>query len=182
MTEKDKAVEENFPKEDANTTNTQPPTQVKKSFVSPDEAEQKKESGKVAVTMGDVLMYIGREVKAIHVEVSKICELMEKQSKSRLMPVISQQGQKTEVSIPVPVSSTPTPDAGMVKILVALDEFIKDNAIEVNGTENTMFYMVRTKKFLGAENFSKIASIVRGLNGEYVSQGKASHFKIPRGK
>ncbi len=39
---------------------------------------------------------------------------------------------------------------------------------------------IRTRRFLGSENFAKIASVVRSLGGEYVSAGKDSHFKVPR--
>lgn len=37
---------------------------------------------------------------------------------------------------------------------------------------------VAPRQFLGSENFAKIASIVRDLEGEYVSAGKESHFKV----
>jgi hypothetical protein len=40
--------------------------------------------------------------------------------------------------------------------------------------------VVRARQFLGSENFAKVASVVRGLGGEYVSAGKNSHFRIPR--
>jgi len=40
--------------------------------------------------------------------------------------------------------------------------------------------LVFPQKYLGAENFTKIATIIRQLNGEYVSAGKESHFRIPK--
>ena len=40
---------------------------------------------------------------------------------------------------------------------------------------------VSLKHFVGSEKFSQIMAIVRELNGEYVSAGKDSHFKIPKG-
>jgi len=40
--------------------------------------------------------------------------------------------------------------------------------------------IIKPKRFLGSNNFAKIAAIVRNLSGEYVSAGKESHFKIPR--
>jgi len=39
--------------------------------------------------------------------------------------------------------------------------------------------IIMPKGFLGAENFSKVASIVRAHNGVYISDGKNSHFKVP---
>ncbi|MEM1539460.1 MAG: hypothetical protein QXK33_03490 [Candidatus Bathyarchaeia archaeon] len=35
------------------------------------------------------------------------------------------------------------------------------------------------KRYLGAENFSKIMEALKPLEGKYVSQGKNSHFQIP---
>lgn len=43
------------------------------------------------------------------------------------------------------------------------------------------YIIVKPKQYLGPENFARIASIVREqFGGEYVSQGKESHFRIPR--
>ena len=42
------------------------------------------------------------------------------------------------------------------------------------------FIVIKTRRFLGSDNFAKIASIVRSLGGEYISAGKDSHFKVPR--
>jgi len=41
------------------------------------------------------------------------------------------------------------------------------------------FIIVKPRRFLGSDNFAKIASIVRDLGGEYISAGKNSHFKVP---
>jgi len=44
-------------------------------------------------------------------------------------------------------------------------------------------FIVKPVKFLGSENFAKIANIVRvDLGGEYVSAGKESHFRIPKNR
>jgi len=43
------------------------------------------------------------------------------------------------------------------------------------------YIIIKPRQYLGSENFSRIASIVRDqLRGEYVSQGKESHFRVPR--
>lgn len=39
--------------------------------------------------------------------------------------------------------------------------------------------VLKPKQFLGSDNFAKIASVVRALNGEYISAGKDSHFEVP---
>ena len=46
--------------------------------------------------------------------------------------------------------------------------------------ESEKYIIVRPRRFLGSDNFAKIASIVRELGGEYISAGKNSHFKVPK--
>jgi hypothetical protein len=46
--------------------------------------------------------------------------------------------------------------------------------------EKDEYIIIKPRQFLGSDNFSKIASIVRGVGGEYVSAGKASHFRVPK--
>jgi hypothetical protein len=46
--------------------------------------------------------------------------------------------------------------------------------------EKEDYVIIKPRQFLGSENFAKIASAVRGMGGEYVSAGKASHFRIPK--
>lgn len=40
--------------------------------------------------------------------------------------------------------------------------------------------IIKTKGFLGSANFAKIGAVVRNLDGEWISAGKESHFKIPK--
>ena len=46
--------------------------------------------------------------------------------------------------------------------------------------EKDDYIIIKPRQFLGSDNFSKIASAVRQAGGEYVSAGKASHFKVPK--
>jgi len=48
--------------------------------------------------------------------------------------------------------------------------------------EKDDYIIIKPRQFLGSDNFSKIASAVRQAGGEYVSAGKASHFKVPKQK
>lgn len=41
------------------------------------------------------------------------------------------------------------------------------------------YVIIKPIQFLGAETFAKIASIVRGIGGEYISAGKDTHFRVP---
>ncbi|UCC58589.1 MAG: hypothetical protein JSW14_01325 [Candidatus Bathyarchaeum sp.] len=46
--------------------------------------------------------------------------------------------------------------------------------------ESENYIVVRPRRFLGSDNFAKIASVVRNVGGEYISAGKSSHFKVPK--
>jgi hypothetical protein len=40
--------------------------------------------------------------------------------------------------------------------------------------------IVKPRRFLGSDNFAKIAQVVREIGGEYVSAGRNSHFKVSK--
>ena len=46
--------------------------------------------------------------------------------------------------------------------------------------ESENYIIVKPRRYLGSDNFAKIASIVRNLGGEYISAGRNSHFKVPK--
>ncbi|MHA1710634.1 MAG: hypothetical protein ACTSUS_00995 [Candidatus Freyarchaeota archaeon] len=46
--------------------------------------------------------------------------------------------------------------------------------------EEGNYIVIKPRRYLGSENFSKIASIVRSEGGEYISAGRESHFRIPK--
>jgi len=50
-------------------------------------------------------------------------------------------------------------------------------------TEECDYIKVMPTQFLGGDDFSKLQAIIKEVHGEYVSQGKTSHFriKIPKG-
>jgi hypothetical protein len=58
--------------------------------------------------------------------------------------------------------------------------FPEDLESMLNFEEKDDYVVIKPKQFLGSENFAKIASAVRGMGGEYVSAGKASHFRVPK--
>jgi hypothetical protein len=41
-------------------------------------------------------------------------------------------------------------------------------------------WKIRPRQYLGSNNFAKIAAIVKEIGGSYVSQGKTSHFRLPK--
>ena len=42
------------------------------------------------------------------------------------------------------------------------------------------YVRISPKRYLGSDNFARIASVVRSLGGEYISAGKESHFRVPK--
>jgi len=40
--------------------------------------------------------------------------------------------------------------------------------------------IVKPRRFLGSDNFAKIAAVIREIGGEYVSAGRNSHFKVAK--
>jgi hypothetical protein len=87
---------------------------------------------------------------------------------------------------PQPLTSpTPTPTLPKVSEKVQAVEDIKTMFPEdlenlLNFEEKEDYIIIRPRQFLGSENFAKIASAVRGMGGEYISAGKASHFRVPK--
>lgn len=48
----------------------------------------------------------------------------------------------------------------------------------LNFEDKLDYVQIKPKQFLGADNFGKVASVVRGVGGEYVSAGRDSHFRV----
>lgn len=70
-------------------------------------------------------------------------------------------------------TKTTSPDIEAVKA-----KFPSELAELLTFTVEEQFVVLKPRKFLGSENFAKIAVIVRSSGGEYISAGKNSHFKI----
>jgi hypothetical protein len=74
-----------------------------------------------------------------------------------------------------PAIETKTVTLSSVKVA-----FPEDLAALLTFEDKGDMIVLKPRQFLGSENFAKIASVVRGLGGEYVSAGKNSHFKVPK--
>jgi len=46
--------------------------------------------------------------------------------------------------------------------------------------DTSEYIVLEPRQYLGAENFKRIADVVREAGGDYVSAGKDSHFRIPK--
>jgi hypothetical protein len=86
---------------------------------------------------------------------------------------------------PAPALSQPVAGAPHVSERSKLMEDIKmrfpeDLESMLSFEEKDDYIMIKPRQFLGPENFAKIASLVRSIGGEYISAGKASHFRVPK--
>ena len=82
------------------------------------------------------------------------------------------------VSVPAAAPPRPPGRVGVLEDVRTL--FPKDLEEILEFEEKEEFIVIRPRRYLGAENFAKIASIVRDAGGEYISAGKESHFRIPK--
>ncbi len=72
------------------------------------------------------------------------------------------------------------PTEGMRSVEDVRVSFSSDLEEMLTFEEAENYIVIKPRKFLGSDNFARIASIVRSLDGEYISAGKNSHFKVPR--
>jgi len=86
-----------------------------------------------------------------------------------------------------PITATTAPPLGAPQIVEkskAVEDikmmFPEDLENLLSFEEKEDYVIVKPRQFLGSENFAKIASTVRGIGGEYISAGKASHFRVPK--
>lgn len=91
---------------------------------------------------------------------------------------------KPSVPIPIPAllptpTPAPTPVSSIPSVLdMVKSAFPKELADMLYFEDKGNMVTIKPRQYLGSENFAKIASIVRSINGEYVSAGKDSHFRI----
>jgi len=57
--------------------------------------------------------------------------------------------------------------------------FSKDLEDMLTFEETGEFIVIKPRQYLGSDDFTKIAAVIRGISGEYVSAGKQSHFRVP---
>jgi len=69
--------------------------------------------------------------------------------------------------------------AASLDIEAAKSKFPEDLASLLTFEIEGNYVVMRPRQYLGSENFTKIASIVRDSGGEYISAGKESHFRVP---
>ena len=94
----------------------------------------------------------------------------------------------TEISKSLKAVGAPTaapaipaaPTEGIRTVENVRESFSSDLEKMLTFEETEDYIVIKPRRFLGSDNFAKIASIIRSLGGEYISAGKGSHFKVPR--
>jgi len=116
------------------------------------------------------------------VVLNRVAEDLRQVSISLKSMAISQLAQPVAVPTPTPAPAPVMPKAPErgkavedIKMM-----FPEDLESLLNFEEKEDYIMIKPRQFLGSENFAKIASIVRGIGGDYVSAGKGSHFRVPK--
>lgn len=89
------------------------------------------------------------------------------------------EGPVAPTTTPAPLAPTPTA-AGMRNVADIRTVFPKELESMLFFEDTGNYIMIKPRQYLGSENFAKIASLVRGEGGEYVSAGKESHFRVPK--
>jgi hypothetical protein len=101
--------------------------------------------------------------------------------KSMAVQQITQPPRPTTIPSPPPLSIPHIPERSKaIEDIKTLFPDDLENLLSFEEREDSV--IIKPRQFLGSDNFSKIASIVRGAGGDYVSAGKASHFRVPKAK
>jgi hypothetical protein len=77
-------------------------------------------------------------------------------------------------------ATPPSPPERMGTIEDVRGQFPPDLEDMLEFEETEEYVKISPRRYLGTENFAKIASIVRDAGGEYVSAGRESHFRLPK--
>ncbi len=134
-------------------------------------------------------------VEEINATLNKVSEELRSVSASLKSLAIGQITQPTTLHVSsapkptvfAPASTRPAPASPAENSRTrSLDDirmsFPEDLESRLGFDEKGDYIIIKPKQFLGSDNFSKIASAVRGMGGEYISAGKDSHFRVPKKK
>lgn len=126
-----------------------------------------------------LLLFIGEGIFDLNQKMSALLSIFQKASKVDTN-VSKGESHKTPVEAVKTASPLEISQAeDRVKVIVkAFESYTEDVILDTTG--DSMFVKVKPRGFLGKEKFAKLGAISKGLNGTYVSQGKESHFKIPK--
>uniref|UniRef100_A0A6H2A3Q9 Uncharacterized protein n=1 Tax=viral metagenome TaxID=1070528 RepID=A0A6H2A3Q9_9ZZZZ len=143
----------------------------KRSWATPEEEKQEAEKGKKdEVTFEDIVYNIYLELVKLRVATERGNELYEKALSAKA---------PSAPSAPAEQAKPPAKRGGKT-----IDEVKSAFSAETQGllvfSETDSHIIIKPARYLGSENFAKIAATVRNQGGEYVSAGKDSHFKVAK--
>ena len=123
-----------------------------------------------------------QRIDELLVVLSRVAEDLRQVSISLKSLAVSQFPQPSVTPSPTHVPVMPRPGERLQSVEDIKMMLPEDLDSLLNFEEKEDYIIIKPRQFLGSENFAKIASAVRGIGGEYISAGKASHFKVPRKK
>lgn len=132
----------------------------------------------------EILGKLVERIDELLIVLNRVAEDLRQVSISLKSLAVPQLGQPSVPAVPTP-SPTPVPTR-TVGETQSIDDikmmFPEELESLLNFEERDEYVIVKPRQFLGSENFAKIASAAREMGGEYISAGKASHFRIPKQK
>jgi hypothetical protein len=123
-----------------------------------------------------------QRIDELLVVLSRVAEDLRQVSVSLKSLTVSHFPQPQVTPTPAPAPTIPRPGERLQSIKdikMALPEDLEDM---LSFEERDDYIIIKPRQFLGSDNFSRLASAVRTIGGEYISAGKASHFRVPRKK
>ncbi|MGB9915234.1 MAG: hypothetical protein ACPLIG_06430 [Candidatus Bathyarchaeales archaeon] len=126
---------------------------------------------KLAKEVEELLVVLGKISEDLRTVVASIKSTLSPQAAQPAPPPVSQ----PPVAVAAPVMHEKKKSIEDIRIA-----FPEDLENMLSFEDKGDYIIVKPKQFLGSENFARIASTVRGMGGEYISAGKASHFRVPK--
>jgi len=111
---------------------------------------------------------------------NRVTEDLRQVSGSLKSLAVSQITQPAATPVPTPAPIAPEVYGKRKSIEDIKMMFPEDLENMLSFEEKEDYLVIKPRQFLGSDNFAKIASIVRGIGGEYISAGKGSHFRVPK--
>ena len=122
----------------------------------------------------DLKETIEEKEKGITHQLCRIADALGKEPPTFVQNIVSPEVTKATQNQP----ATEPPAGRQVEDVRML--FTKELEELLNFEDKGDWIRVAPIKYLGSDNFAKIASVIRTAGGEYISAGKESHFRIPK--
>jgi len=119
-----------------------------------------------------------KRIDELLIILNRVVEDLQQVSTSLKSLAVSQIAQPSTAAAPVTAAPEALgKEASIEDVKMMFPEDLEDM---LSFEEKKDYIKIKPRQFLGSDNFAKIASIIRGIGGEYVSAGKESHFRVPK--